>query len=67
MILCDINVYDYSHRDNGRVVSNYEIKNFKDCIEEAQLVIPPSVGHWFSQHNKECGEHRMMSRLIMVS
>ena len=48
-IMRDFNVvYDISHRINGRPVSAYEMRDFLQVIEDAQLIPTHSVGHWYS-------------------
>ena len=56
-------VFNVSHRSNGRLVSNYEMKDFLECIAEAKLITPRSVGHWHSWHNKAHGAARITSRI----
>lgn len=48
---------------NGRLVFAYEMQDFLKCIEDAQLVSPRSVGHWFSWHNKASGVDRITSHI----
>lgn len=63
-IMGDFNaVYDISHRTNGRLVSTYEMRDFLQVIEDAQLIAAHSVGHWYSWHNKAQGKDRICSRI----
>ena len=63
-VMGDFNaIFDIIHRSNGRLVSAYEMQDFLQCIEDAQLVSPRSVGHWFSWHNKASSEDIITSRI----
>ncbi|CAO2814044.1 unnamed protein product [Amaranthus hypochondriacus] len=56
-------MFEHNQRLNGRPVSNYKIKDFVEFIHDAHLIVPRSVGHWFSWHNKAQGDDRIASRI----
>ncbi|CAO2837651.1 unnamed protein product [Amaranthus hypochondriacus] len=59
-------VFEHNQRLNGRPVSNYEIKDFAEFIHDAHLIVPRSVGHWFSWHNNALLPGLIMGSLIVT-
>ena len=62
-IMGDFNVvFDVTHRWNGRLVSENEMRDLAQCIEDAHFINPPFVGHWFSWYKGQ-GQERIASRI----